>query len=333
MDSNLKELKEELHILQGQMEGRESEVRKLSTKLHGTEKKLVELQVKLSTFIEQEEQVTRDTFEKYRIDLRQVIGTYLEWDDSEYRVLNEISAMFMGETEDGLKLIEVNPYEFNRRYGKDLAECSSKLTSFRVELDQLGEINWQAIEEYDRQKQRYDFLKVQENQLKISLQDLKNTIEHINKKSKKRFKWAFEEIDARFKKVFPIVFGGGMAELKIHGDIDDPECGVDIIARPPGKKMQNINLMSGGEKALTAVALIFSIFLIRPSPFCLLNKINTPLDDTNIGRFNQLLKEISKDTQFILITHNKKTMELNDTLYGVTMQEPGISKAVSVQLQ
>jgi chromosome segregation protein len=139
-------------------------------------------------------------------------------------------------------------------------------------------------------------------------------------------------VNSRFEKVFPIIFGGGSAALKVTADINDPECGIDIIAQPPGKNMQSINLMSGGEKAMTAVSLIFSIFLVKPSPFCLLDEVDAPLDDANVGRFNELLREMSRESQFILITHNKKTMELNDTLYGVTMQEPGVSKAVSVQL-
>jgi chromosome segregation protein len=147
-----------------------------------------------------------------------------------------------------------------------------------------------------------------------------------------RFKAAFEEVNTRFSKVFPIIFGGGNARLDIVGDLDSAECGIDIIAQPPGKKMQNINLMSGGEKAMTAVSLIFSIFLVKPSPFCLLDEVDAPLDDANVGRFNELLREMSAESQFILITHNKKTMELNDTLYGVTMQEAGVSKALSVQL-
>ena len=140
-------------------------------------------------------------------------------------------------------------------------------------------------------------------------------------------------MNERFVKVFPIIFGGGEGSLKLSRSIDDPDTGIDIIARPPGKKMQSINLMSGGEKALTAVSLIFSIFLVKPSPFCLLDEVDAPLDDANVGRFNDLLREMSSESQFILITHNKKTMELNDRLYGVTMQEPGISKAVSIQLQ
>ena len=158
-------------------------------------------------------------------------------------------------------------------------------------------------------------------------------IGHIDEKSRIRFKEAYDEVNFRFEKVFPIIFGGGEAKLEIVGDIDSPDCGIDIVAKPPGKKMQSINLMSGGEKAMTAVSLIFSIFLVKPSPFCLLDEVDAPLDDANVGRFNELLREMSAESQFILITHNKKTMELNDMLYGVTMQEPGVSKAVSVQLQ
>ena len=240
--------------------------------------------------------------------------------------------MYFMETENGVKEIEKVSYEFVRKYGQDLKELGPKLKSYKTELARLGEINWQAIEDYDRQKLRYDFLKIQEEELKKSLEDLESAIEHIDEKSKERFKVAFEEVNTRFQKVFPIIFGGGNATLKIVGNIDDPECGVDIIAQPPGKKMQNINLMSGGEKAMTAVSLIFSIFLVKPSPFCLLDEVDAPLDDANVGRFNELLREMSAESQFILITHNKKTMELNDVLYGVTMQEPGVSKAVSVQL-
>jgi chromosome segregation protein len=176
-------------------------------------------------------------------------------------------------------------------------------------------------------------LKEQEDELNKSLIDLNEAIFQIDEKSKERFQVAFEEVNERFEKVFPIIFGGGEGRLRLTNKIDETDAGVDIIASPPGKKMQNINLMSGGEKALTAVSLIFSIFLVKPSPFCLLDEVDAPLDDANVGRFNDLLGEMSSESQFILITHNKKTMELNDRLYGVTMQEPGISKAMSIQLQ
>ena len=165
-----------------------------------------------------------------------------------------------------------------------------------------------------------------------SLEDLRKAIDHIDHKSKERFEVAYREIAEKFSRIFPIVFGGGHAELRLVGSIDDPECGVDIFAQPMGKKTQNISLMSGGEKALTAVSLLFAIFLIKPSPFVLLDEVDAPLDEANVGRFNDLLRELSNHSQFILITHNKKTMSLNDTLYGITMQEPGVSKCVSVHL-
>ena len=237
------------------------------------------------------------------------------------------------ESEEGEKLIEKVEHTFNRRFGNDLKEVGQRLRSQRSSLSSIGEINWQAIEDYDRQKLRFDFLVEQELELKSSLEDLGQAIDKIDQKSKERFRLAFDEVNAKFVQVFPIIFGGGEARLELKGSMEDHDAGVDIIAKPPGKKMQNINLMSGGEKAMTAVSLIFSIFLVKPSPFCLLDEVDAPLDDANVGRFSELLREMSKDSQFILITHNKKTMELNDTLYGVTMQEPGVSKALSVQLQ
>jgi chromosome segregation protein len=139
-------------------------------------------------------------------------------------------------------------------------------------------------------------------------------------------------VNNHFKRVFPVIFGGGHAHLTLTNTEDMLETGVDITAQPPGKKPQNINLLSGGEKTLTAISLLFSIFLVKPSPFCLLDEVDAPLDDANIGRFNALLREMSKRSQFIIITHNKRTMELNDKLYGVTMEDAGVSKMVSIQL-
>ena len=328
----LGQLKDSFSELLIGMQEREDEVKKLNSEINKLEKDSVEVSARRERVIEEEEQVVRNIFEKYKIDLRQSIGKFLEFEDSDFEGLKDLSSMFIMETLEGIKEIEPRAYEFSRRYGQDLKECETKFKNYKLELNRLGEINWQAIEEYERQKLRFDFLKIQEEELKTSLEDLEKAILHIDEKSKERFKIAFEEVDQRFRKVFPIIFGGGSAQLRVVGDINESECGVEIIAQPPGKKMQNINLMSGGEKAMTAISLIFSIFLVKPSPFCLLDEVDAPLDDANVGRFNELLREMSKESQFILITHNKKTMELNDTLYGVTMQEPGVSKAVSVQL-
>ncbi|MEI8356106.1 MAG: AAA family ATPase, partial [Deltaproteobacteria bacterium] len=148
----------------------------------------------------------------------------------------------------------------------------------------------------------------------------------------KRFHETFLLVNAKFQEVFPRLFCGGKAELKLTNEADLLETGIDIIVQPPGKKLQNITLLSGGEKALTAVALMFSIFLIKPTPFCLLDEVDAPLDDANIRRFNEMIRELSGDSQFIMITHNKNSMSAADCLYGVTMEDPGVSRLVSVKL-
>lgn len=326
-------LKDQLTQILHTMQDKETELKDITQKLNKIEKENVELELRVGQIIQEEEILVKNAFEKHRVDLRHVIMGHLELASEQLEGLADLSGMYLMEGEDGPVTIEREAYEFTKRFPAEVRDYREKLKECRTEFNRLGEINWQAIEDYEKQKLRHDFLKAQEEELKKSLTDLQTAIEHIDIKSRERFKEAFEEVNVRFSRVFPIIFGGGSAQLEITGHIDDPECGVDIIAQPPGKKMQSITLMSGGEKAMTAVSLIFSIFLVKPSPFCLLDEVDAPLDDANVGRFNELLREMSTETQFILITHNKKTMELNDTLYGVTMQEPGVSKAVSVQLQ
>lgn len=325
-------LKDQIAQVLISMQEKETELKEINSRIAKIEKENVELELKSTQIIQEEELLAKDIFERYRIDLRSIMMKHLEISSEQIVDLKDISSMYMMETEDGPQTIEAQDYEFERRFPGQVKEAKEKLKEYRTDFNRLGEINWQAIEDYDRQKLRHEFLKSQEEELKRSLTDLQTAIQHIDEKSKERFKDAFMEVNERFSKVFPIIFGGGEARLEVTGDLDSIDCGVDIIAKPPGKKMQSITLMSGGEKAMTAVSLIFSIFLVKPSPFCLLDEVDAPLDDANVGRFNELLREMSSESQFILITHNKKTMELNDTLYGVTMQEPGVSKAVSVQL-
>ncbi len=324
--------RDELEKLLFQMQDRETKVKKLNKQINETEKSMTTKEVKIEQILTDEEHITRDIFERFHVDLRAEISRFIELDGELQKQLVDVSSMYMMETENGPEEIEIKEYSFVRRFGQDLKDYAQRLRNNKTALNQLGEINWQAVEDYDRQKLRFDFLTEQEDELRASLEDLNLAISQIDEKSKLRFKVAFEEVNEKFSQVFPIIFGGGEARLELKGSLDDHDCGVDIIAKPPGKKMQNINLMSGGEKAMTAVSLIFSVFLVKPSPFCLLDEVDAPLDDANVGRFSELLREMSKDSQFILITHNKKTMELNDTLYGVTMQEPGVSKALSVQL-
>ncbi len=207
-----------------------------------------------------------------------------------------------------------------------------QLKRLQQRIESLGEVNLMAIEEYREQEERYDFLSQQRDDLNQSLDDLQKAITQINRTTRRRFKETFALVNEKFKQVFPRMFSGGQAELRLTDESDLLETGVDIVAQPPGKRLQNVNLLSGGEKALTAVALIFSLFLIKPTPFCVLDEVDAPLDDANIDRFADMVQEMTGQSQFIIITHSKRTMGIVDTMYGVTMQEPGISKLVSVRI-
>jgi len=211
-------------------------------------------------------------------------------------------------------------------------QATEKLHKLRVRLEAFGEVNLMAIEEFTALEERFDFLEKQRDDVHASIDDLQTAISRINRTTRKRFKEAFEQVNEQFKQVFPRLFVGGEAELRLTDESDLLESGIDIIAQPPGKKLQNVGLLSGGEKALTAVALIFAIFLIKPSPFCVLDEVDAPLDDANIGRFNDMVKEMSRSSQFVVITHNTRTMEIADTLFGVTMEEPGVSSLVAVRM-
>ncbi len=199
-------------------------------------------------------------------------------------------------------------------------------------IGEMGEVNLMAIDEYRELEERFNFLISQRDDLEESLKALQQAIQRINRTTRKRFLETFQLVNTKFREIFPRLFCGGSAELRLTDENDLLETGIDIVVQPPGKKLQNVTLLSGGEKALTAVALIFSIFLIKPSPFCLLDEVDAPLDDANIGRFNDIVREMTAASQFIVITHNKTTMAVADTLYGVTMEEPGVSKLVSVKL-
>jgi len=213
----------------------------------------------------------------------------------------------------------------------DIAQ--TELDDLRDKLKKIGEVNLTAIQEYEELSTRYEFLTKQQQDLISAMESLRKVIDRINRICNRRFRETFEAVNERFRKVFPVLFGGGEAELILVENAENPgEPGVEIMARPPGKKLQSVTLLSGGEKALTAVSLIFAIFLFKPSPFCLLDEVDAPLDDANVYRFNDLVKEMAKRSQVILVTHNKHTMEINNTLYGVTMEDPGVSKMVAVQL-
>ena len=209
------------------------------------------------------------------------------------------------------------------------AEVSYQET--RTKIENLGAVNPTAWEEYQEAQQRHDFLSVQRQDLLDSIRDTEKAIHEIDEYSKNKFSEAFKAINENFKQAFQTLFGGGSGEMHLTDETNINESGIDIIASPPGKKLQNVLLLSGGEKALTALSLLMAIFKYQPSPFCVLDEVDAPLDEANIGRLTRLLTEMAIDTQFIVITHSKKTMEAAQAMYGVTMQEAGVSKLVSVR--
>ncbi|WP_273125505.1 chromosome segregation protein SMC [Bacillus weihaiensis] len=215
----------------------------------------------------------------------------------------------------------------------DVEEARKRVKLIKLAIDELGTVNLGAIEEYERVYERFTFLNEQRNDLTEAKDTLYQVIDEMDDEMKKRFEETFNAIRSHFGSVFQSLFGGGRAELKLTDPSDLLNTGVDIVAQPPGKKLQNLGLLSGGERALTAIALLFSILKVRPVPFCVLDEVEAALDEANVYRFAQYLKKFSHETQFIVITHRKGTMEEADVLYGVTMQESGVSKLVSVRLE
>jgi len=206
------------------------------------------------------------------------------------------------------------------------------IAELRAKIDKLGPVNMMAIEQFTELESRHTFLTTQRQDLVDSIAQTNEAIRRIDETTHARFREAFSAINANFQQTFSTLFGGGRAGITLLDDTDPLESGIDIVASPPGKRLQNVMLLSGGEKALTAIALMFAIFRYKPSPFCLLDEIDAPLDDANIGRFVEMLRSMLDRTQFIVITHNRKTMEIANRLYGVTMEEPGVSKLISIQL-
>ncbi len=215
--------------------------------------------------------------------------------------------------------------------GEMLAVEDQVYRDMRARLEGMGPVNMMALEEYKETAERHTFLETQRKDLVESIENTQATIKEIDTFSRQKFEEAFQQINENFQLTFSKLFGGGHAFMRLTDEENSAESGIDVVASPPGKKLQNVLLLSGGEKALTALALLVGIFQYQPSPFCILDEVDAPLDEANIGRFTELVKEMSVQTQFVLITHSKKTMSIAPVLYGVTMQEPGVSKLISVR--
>jgi chromosome segregation protein len=232
-----------------------------------------------------------------------------------------------------LERLAVAPPEVPGEAPANLAELEVDLSRLKEQLEAIGPVNVLAAEEFGSEEERHTFLSTQRADVARSVESLRATIREINVTSSARFRETFELVNEQFAKTFVELFRGGEAEMRLMDEEDLLESGIEIVARPPGKRLQNLMLMSGGEKALTAIALLFALFRIKPSPFCILDEVDAPLDDVNTLRFVGMLRELSRETQCIVITHNKLTMEVAGTLYGVTMEERGVSKLVAVALE
>jgi chromosome segregation protein len=213
------------------------------------------------------------------------------------------------------------------------ADTSEQLENQKRLRERLGDVNLTAIQEHEVLKDRFEFIQGQRQDLLNSIDAIKQAIRKINKTCLDRFMSTFEEADRKIKQIFTILFNGGTAGLKLMDETNPLESGILVEVRPPGKKLSHMGLLSGGEKALVAMALLFAIYLIKPSPFCLLDEVDAPLDEANIDRFNNLLNEIKKYSQILMVTHNRRSMEIVDSLFGVTMEKAGVSKMVAVNLQ
>jgi chromosome segregation protein len=215
--------------------------------------------------------------------------------------------------------------------GEELAIAEANYREMKQKIENMGAVNMMALEEYNECEQRFTFLTRERDDLLQSITDTQQAIKELDLITKDRFEQAFAAINTNFTTAFHTIFGGGTAEMRLTEVDSSGDAGIDIVASPPGKRLQNVLLLSGGEKAMTALALLIAIFKYQPSPFCILDEVDAPLDEANVGRFTKLIADMSAQTQFIVVTHNRKTMETGSVLYGVTMQEPGVSKLVSVR--
>jgi len=310
------------------------QIESLKTKIEEDKLKIEEW-IKGKQGLEEEEVSLNKDIDKVKEDIQDLEKEAQALRDSAYNKKLEIQSLEYEKEKVKDYLRQVYQVEFDAQVQGEVAENIDVLSVEKEKLQKkvksLGEVNLVAIEEFEELKKREEFLDSQKQDLVISKDSLKKAISKINRTSRELFLDTFGKIEQEFKKNFKFLFNGGRANLILIDRDNILESGVEIEVQPPGKKLQIVSLLSGGEKALTAIALIFAIFTVRPSPLCVLDEIDAPLDEANVDRFNHLLKEFASHSQFILITHNKKTMSTADVLYGVTMQERGISKLVSVK--
>jgi len=349
LESQIQNLTESQRALKEQILKKVNEIRECREEMTSLREKVQQWEKDLEEALKQH-QVEEERLSTQKEKVEALLNEWKEMEASSRYLRRELEEVRQKIHEEEILAAEVQlklthlQESMKERYGATLSasigapaefpkeEISKRLAELKKALEGFGEVNLMAIEEYQELKQRHDFLSEQQADLHQALDSLKKAILRINRTTTKRFLETFHLVNEKFKEVFGRLFKGGQASLVLLDEQDPATTGIDIIAQPPGKKLQNIDLLSGGEKALVATALLFGIFMIKPTPFCLLDEVDAPLDDANINRFIELVKEFSKTSQFIMITHNKNTMEAAQTLYGITMETPGASKVVSVRL-
>jgi len=357
MKQNLEGLKKEAASVQGLKEelivrlGRVNEERnKTETRIREKEEEARRLMDELREVIKEAERV-KENAQKKRLELDELSEAALDMEEKIKSLRQEIDILThsIGErevrvTELRLKLenlaanilaaynVELASHEAELpEEGDELSEWMERIAELKEKLSELGPVSLSTIDEFEELRGRFEFLSTQREDLEKSISELEEAIRKINTSTRKNLREAYESLNARFGEVFLEFFGGGRAELRLTDDTNILETGIDIVAQPPGKKLQNINLLSGGEKSLTALSILFASFLIKPTPLCVLDEADAALDEPNTVKFAQMVKKLSGTTQFIVITHNRITMEAADYIYGVTMQEPGISKVISMR--
>lgn len=363
---NYAELLHALDTLRRDRERRDEELGKadkriteLETALEDRRNQLSILQEKLQGQSEYEEDVleaarekaTRvDDLEKKRRDLNDRLRECIEKSENEHKQYDEDSArlhrteLSLSKAEGELKamcdhifntyeLTYAGAEEFRQAEGFNLTESEREAAGYKSRIRAMGPVNVGAIEEYADTKQRFDEMSTQRDDLIHAKEDLENLITRLLGQMEKQFVTEFDKLKVFFQETFTRLFGGGQAELRLGDPSDALNCGIEIIAQPPGKKLQLLSLLSGGERALTAIAILFAMLKLKPTPFCILDEIDAALDEANVGYYSDYLAEYAKDTQFVVVTHRKGTMERCDGLFGVAMEEKGISKMVSVDLK
>lgn len=324
----IEQIKKDNEELQKSIEGTLQKIEEVKTNVQNSSSKIEELKQERTSKNEKLSKQENEITDKFKI-IEDLKGQLVKLDVKKTKIEEDINSIYNKMWEE-YELTPNNVGEYQKPENVQLTQ--RRVNSLRTEIKELGSVNIDSIQEYKNLKDRYDFMSEQRLDLENTMSKLRNVISEMTQIMKEQFRDKFKVINKNFGEVFAELFGGGKAELKLEDEENILECGIDITVQPPGKKLQNMMLLSGGEKAFTAIALLFAILKINPAPFCVLDEIEAALDDVNVFRYAEYLKKFTEHTQFLVITHRKGTMEVADSVYGVTMEESGISKLLSMKL-